>query len=318
MHFNAEAPKNLPIGFLLEVSNSKNEVKGYFYGSPHLAQKKMSGALQNEKIQDIFKKTAKCHFENIKNYLDDISATTGLSRIELREKGKLSAALIEIENSPENFFSHTTFHDGRFDEELEITRPGMDFHLLGEAYLQGKTVTSLEDKKASLQDTATESDIPKFMKNLQRFFEGDQEIIESFLEEIKGGVDQNISDEEAKQLVKELQQAWKEGDTEKFLETLNKFPGDFVKHLNNFNELLLSNKSLNDYNAEAVEFIPKIAFQRSREVDLARKVHEKLISEPAGEAPQFFVFGINHLVSQDHISLVALLAAKGWQFKQIT
>lgn len=316
MHFNAEGPKNLPIGFLFEVTNARNEVKGYFYGSPHLADKEMSGALQNVKIQDVFKKSVKVQFENIKRYLNDISSTTGLSRAELRACGKLSAVLLEIEASPQTFFSCETFGEAPLDEELGITRPGMDFHLLGEAYAQGKPVASLEDKKASWQETAREEDIPKFLEKLQNFFENDPQLIQLFLEGTKGEKSREVDAEETKQLVQELQQAWKEGNSDKFVEISNKLPGNFLENLKKFNALFLNGKTLKDYSPEETKSLLDIAFQRSRELDLAKKVHDILVSE-TDAGPQFFVFGNNHLVSQDNINLVSLLAAKGWQIKQI-
>ncbi|PJD95668.1 MAG: hypothetical protein CK425_08170 [Parachlamydia sp.] len=72
----------------------------------------------------------------------------------------------------------------------------MDFHLLGEAYAQGKPVASLEGKNASWQDKATEEDIPKFLEKLQNFFEDDPQLIQRFLEGIKGEKSGEVDAEE--------------------------------------------------------------------------------------------------------------------------
>ncbi|PJD95667.1 MAG: hypothetical protein CK425_08165 [Parachlamydia sp.] len=89
-----------------------------------------------------------------------------------------------------------------------------------------------------------------------------------------------------------------------------------MEDLKKINAIFLNDKTLKDYSPEETKSLLDIAFQRNRELDLAKKVHGILVSE-TDAGPQFFVFGNNHLVSQDNINLVSLLAAKGWQLKQI-
>ncbi len=65
IHINAN-------GFLFEVKDSKtDEVKGYFFGAPHVADKEMLLSLQNEKIKGVFNQSKTLFVENVETYLTD-------------------------------------------------------------------------------------------------------------------------------------------------------------------------------------------------------------------------------------------------------
>lgn len=285
-----EPTKPFP-GFLFKVSHQDNpdEIKGYLLGVEHSADKEILQQLENEKITSLFEKTMNFYFESTVRMVNDIEqfyheplhSKDELSQNQLEEYSK---RIVYLSESLSAFAEFIGINES--DIELKKTLPGLDYQLLMKAFEERgmNSLHSLEPKNASKLSNADEKTIPQYLKNITDFFE--DSIPQNFLKPVNPTIiEKNLN---IPQILKNREEALKTSNLANFLLEQAKLDGDFFTNKDEEN--------------------PAIAFQRNRELNLARKVDTLLKSSN----DNLFVFGLSHLVSTDRINLLDLLKARGW------
>lgn len=201
-----------PRGFLFEIRDSGNQLKGYLFGVDHKADKASLLSLQNRKIQNAFRSAQVVFFENEKRYLEDIDRCS-------EQKGQtcFAANVKRLVESGSDFSRLTQFSGGPLDSELGITKPGVDFQLLAQSYEENKPVDSLEELAASDQSQVTQDIVQASFKNLKAFL--NPELYEKLLR--TSAHTSEINEAPIEQLVTRRNDAWRNGNVDEFIAVMH-------------------------------------------------------------------------------------------------
>lgn len=365
----------LPSGFLFEIRDLDNSVKGYLFGADHRANERMLLSLKNEKIQTAFKNSVKLFVENVQKYQNGLGDTEGPS---------FQAKIFSLCHSDSDFTKITNMTGGPLDSKLGITKPGVDFHLLAEALEFEKPVDDMEGPDDSNQNLGLLDGklLENYRNNLIKL---QSKALDELLKYSGIPVAEALSEET---LVLKRNKAWDKGNIEKFTSAMATLGQQFDKPFVEANELFdeftknIVGQSYEDYEIALCEFIRNkkklnlsqdiskdlnviknailkaekaaeldsgcdwmgivhenikknsssdavdvislfeyfdklkaIAFQRNREINLINKVDQVLRQSISN--PDFFLFGISHLVNDHNFNFRSLLKEKGWNIIQI-
>lgn len=278
MNTNNKIEMSRDNGFLFEVKNIKtDEVKGYFFGAPHIADKEMLLSLQNEKITKVFNQSKTLFVENAETYLTDFDKEKDQEKTTYKN---FSKKIKEMDNSGNDFSTMTHFPPGFLDGPSGMTKPGVDFHLLAEAFENNKKIISLEEDGDSNQSKALLDDqlIEKYRNNLIGLISDHPQHINKLLSVVKAtSTDKPTSEKESTvkpvlkeedkinmlmALVTKRNEFWKIGNKEDFISVMKELEEGFHENLILFDKFTFEiadaqDKIGNNYDLALCNFIIK-------------------------------------------------------------